>query len=59
MQKILVFLEGRKTYILSAVTAVYQLLVATNAISQKHQAQITLILGSGIVAAFRAALAKQ
>lgn len=52
------FIQGYKTYLVSIATAVYQLLVATNAISAKHQTQITLILGTGIVAALRSALAK-
>lgn len=58
MQNLFSVLDGKKTYVMAVVTAVYQLLVATNAISAKHQAQITVILASGIVAALRSALSK-
>lgn len=54
--KLLKLLEGKKTYIVAAVMAVLNLLVAFNAISPEHLTQINTLLGALGLAALRAAV---
>lgn len=56
MSKVLEILEGKKTYILAALVALYNLALAFNIITPVHAQQINMILGSCAVAALRKAV---
>lgn len=59
MQKLITKLAGYKTYILAVVTAVYNLLVATNTITAHQKALVNSLLASGIAAAIHAAIVRK
>jgi hypothetical protein len=58
LDKVLAALDGKKTYILASVMALYNLALAFNLISPDHAQQINVILGSCTVAALRSAVNK-
>ena len=59
MQKLIKSVEGYKTYILAIITAVYNLLVATNTITAHQKALVNSLLASGIAAAIHAAIVRK
>ena len=58
MKKVLNFVDGYKTYLMTIIIAVYNLAVACGWLPVAAQADINLILSSGLAAAFRSAISK-
>lgn len=58
LTSVLQYFEGKKTYLIVAITAVLNLLVAFNAISVDHLAQVNAVLVALGGAAIRAAINK-
>jgi len=56
--KLIVFLEGKKTYIIAFITAAINLAVALNLVSVSHLAQVNAILVALGGAAIRAGISK-
>lgn len=52
------YLEGKKTFIVAGVTAVYNVLVVFHALSSKDQLAINGVLAGGYVTTLRAAIKK-
>lgn len=56
--KVLMFLEGKKTYVVAFVAALVNLLVAFNVLNTEQLNQINVVLGALGLAALRAGITK-